>query len=393
MKPVIILSHFFPFPPQVGAEKRINLILRAISSFTEVVMIANLSKDADLEEAKKYCSEVFLVKQKSAENLKRIQRRFLSLFSSFPPSGLHLDLNSFKKILYSLPEKYSQSMLLLEAIWFMKILKNNDKRIVILDQHNLDSSVLYKRFQNAKFPISLLYWLDYIKQRNFEKKNVRRVRKILSVSDEDRDNHLKMFGNLDIEVVENCIDLENYKIIKPNFEGRTILFTGDFNYAPNAEGLNYFIKRVFPKIKREIENVKLIVAGRNSSCLKIMDDHLCLYGEFQKEEEVFSKATITIAPLLTGGGSRYKIIESLAFGIPVVSTIQGAEGTKCGDNGIVIARNEEELSFHCVKLLKERQLAEELGLKGRKFVEENYSFEKMKKILKEIFEAISDGQN
>jgi glycosyltransferase involved in cell wall biosynthesis len=393
MKPVIILSHFFPFPPQVGAEKRINLILRAISSFTEVVMIANVSKNADLEEAKKYCSEVFLVKQKSGGNPERIKRRCSSLFSFFPPSGLHLDLNNFQKILYSLPEKYSQSVLLLEAIWFMKILKDEDKRIVVLDQHNLDSSVLQKRFQNAKFPISLLYKLDYIKQKHFEKKHLRRATKIMSVSEEDSISHLKIESNLDIEVVENAIDIDNYKFLKPNFENRTILFTGDFNYSPNIEGLSYFIRRVFPKIKGEVENIKLIVAGRNSKKLKIGDKAVLLYGEFQKEEEVFSKATITIAPLLTGGGSRYKIIESLAFGIPVVSTIQGAEGIKPGDNGILIARDEDQFSSHCIKLLKDRKLTWEMGEKGRKFVEINYSFENIKKKIKDILEATSDGQN
>lgn len=391
MKPVIVLAHFFPFPPQVGAEIRTNFIVKTLAGMTEVILIAPEKLGADIEEAKKYCREVYQVKNLSDKKSVKILRRAKELFSFFPASGRHINIKGFKEILNSISEKYSEALIWLEAIWLMEVLKKDEERDIILNQHNIDSLVTERRYKNAKLPLKILFFNDFMKQRRYERKNIRRVVKIFAVSEEEKKKHKEIFGDLNIDVLPNAIEIERYPLLLPNSEEATITMTGDFGYSPNVEGFSYFMSRIFGKIKEKIDNLKVMVAGRKSKNIRVLSGNVVLYGEFDDPSEVYKKTTISVAPILVGGGSRYKIIESLAFGIPVVSTREGAEGLELSqDEGLYVGKDEEDFAEKVVRLLKNYELAKESGKKGRKSIEDKYSYktltESFEKSLKEILQ-------
>lgn len=390
MRPIIVLSHFFPFPPNVGAEKRISFVIKMLSSLTEVVLIAQESGLSDLEEAKKYCSLVFTIKNNNGLT-SRLIHRLKEPFVSFPSCGRHLRIDEFKRILYSLPQKYNDGLIWLEAIWLIEALEKQEKRIIVLDQHNLDSSVLKRRYLNALFPFKILYYIDFLKQKKYEIENIQRTKKIFSVSKEEKEKHKTLFNIENVDILPNVIDFEKYNKLKPNYEEKTILMTGDFGYEPNIEGLKYFIKNIFPKVKKEIKEVKVFVAGKNSKKVKIDESQIVLYGEFDEPKEVYVKAYLSIAPILTGGGSRYKIIESLAMGIPVVSTLEGAEGLEISsEEGVFIASDSDDFAKKIVALFNDKELAEQAGTKGRKVVEERFSFSSVKSnFVKSVLEIVA----
>lgn len=374
MKPVIVLSHFFPFPSNVGAEKRVSFVVKTLSSLTEVVLIAQGSGLSDVEEAKKYCAEVVLIKDKSKGILSRILNRLKEPFTLFPASGRHLNISEFREKLYLLPPKYESAVLWIEAIWLMEVFKKDEKRKIVLDQHNMDSFVIKKRSFNKSFPINCLLFLDYLKQKKFEKKYLKKAEQIFVVSVDDREKHENIYCLKNIKVIPNVIDVEKYPLLLPNTKSRTLVMTGDFGYEPNVEGLQYFIKNVLPQIKENIEDIKVMVAGRGSKNLKVKSSDIVLYGDFIKPDEVYKEAFLSIAPILTGGGSRYKIIESLAFGIPVVSTEQGAEGLDLKEkDGLFIAANPNDYAKKIVDIFKNSELSKKAGINGRKCVEEKFS--------------------
>jgi len=389
LKPVIVLAHFFPFPAQVGAEIRTNFVVKALSKITDVILIAPLKSGADIEEAKRYCKEIYQVKSFSESKIARILRRVKEPFVSFPAAGRHLNIREFKKNLYSLEKKYDDALLWLEAVWLMESLDNNDKRKVVLNQHNLDSAVIEKRCKNTNFPLNILLYNDFIKQRKFERNNLKRAYKIFSVSEEEKENHLKLFGDLKIDVLPNAVEIEKYPLLLPNIASQTITMTGDFGYTPNVEGFYFFLNNIFDKIKKELNGIKVVVAGRKSQDIKVHSEDVILYGEFKEPSEVYKKTTVSIAPILTGGGSRYKIIESLAFGIPVVSTKEGAEGLDIRDGeGVFIGNDPKDFAKKVIELLKNAELAKESGTKGRKTIEEKYSFKSVMQSFEKSVEEI-----
>lgn len=381
MKPVVVLSHFFPFPPVVGAELRTSAIVKALSEITDVVLISQQREDGDLNQTKIYCKECILIKRLKNSHFERIKRRMFEVFNPFPSAGRLINIGGFKRALYSLSPKYQEAILFLEAIWLLDAIEKNDRRKIILNQHNLDSKVLQRRAQNATFPLSTLYKIDYLKQLKYEKRSIDRVTKIFVVSKEDEIYHREIFKGCDIDILPNVVEIEDYPLLNIDTDNQNLLMTGDFNYAPNLEGLKYFRKKIIPLLKRDGFKGSVYVAGRGSENLTT-DENIKIYGRFEKREEIFSKAALSIVPILTGGGSRYKIIESLAMGIPVVSTIYGAEGIEFREGcGIYIAKDEDEFAKIVIQLLKNKEKLIEAGRNGRNFIKENYSLQKVREIL------------
>jgi len=388
---VIVLSHFFPFPSKVGAEKRVSFIVKTLSSLTEVVLIAQGNDLSDVEEAKKYCSDAYLIKCRGNGFFSKIFNRLKEPFTFFPASGRHLNIADFRKKLYSLRGKYDGAVLWLEAIWLMDILKKNEKREIVLDQHNLDSLVLKKRSLNSPFPLNILFNLDFLKQKRFEKKHFKKARRIFVVSLDDKEKHKEIYGLKNVKTIPNVVDIEMYPLLLPNTQKRTLVMTGDFGYEPNFEGLTYFVKNVLPEIKERIKDIRLLVAGKRSKNLKIEDGGVVLYGEFDEPQEVYKEAFLSIAPILTGGGSRYKIIESLAFGIPVVSTKEGAEGLDLKEeDGLFIADTPEDYANKIINIFKNAELNKRAGMNGRKAITEKFSFQAVAENFKrEIIEILN----
>jgi polysaccharide biosynthesis protein PslH len=379
---VIMVSHFFPFPARVGAEIRTAIILKTLSELTEVILISGNDGSGDVQEAKKYAGEVISVAPLGFGKVKSILRRLKEPFTAFPAAGRWLNLAAFRKSIYSVGNKHNDALLWLEASWLLDAVSKDEKREIVLDQHNLDSEVLKKRAQNARFPLSVLYNHDYLKQKTYEKQALKKASVIMSVSEEEKKLHEKLFQLDNVVVLPNLLELEKYKYSAPNYDSRTIIMTGDFAYEPNRVGAHYLVKKILPLVREQVHNPKIVFAGKGSGSLPLCEDGVELLGEFDKPEDVFSLASAAVAPIFTGGGSRYKILEALAFGVPVVSTTCGAEGLGLMDgDGLLIRDGDRQFAGGLSSILNGRELAAELSFKGRKKIEEHYSMDRCKAII------------
>lgn len=114
------------------------------------------------------------------------------------------------------------------------------------------------------------------------------------------------------------------------------LYFGHLQYAPNIEGLEVLHRELLPRLDAHGARYRVVVAGRGAQELSARIQHPCLLyaGLVNRIEDVVNASDAVVAPLLRGGGTRIKIIESIACGRPVVSTTAGAEGIDreaCGD--------------------------------------------------------------
>ncbi|HQQ48003.1 MAG TPA: glycosyltransferase, partial [Acidobacteriota bacterium] len=309
MRPVVMVSHFFPFPTRSGAEIRTALNLKMLSELAEVVLVANQPGDGDIAEAEKYAREVITVSPLGRGKMRSVLRRLKEPFSALPAAGSWLDIRRFKEVLGDLGGKYTDAVYWLEASWLLTALPEG-KKAVVLDQHNLDSEVLRKRAENASFPLSILYKHDFLKQRAFEKKELKKAAAVLAVSEEEKTLHERKFGLENVEVLPNLVDLERYPVIRGD-RAPAIIMTGDFGYEPNAAGAEYLVKDVMPLVREKIPDAALVIAGKGSGSLPFREEFVELMGPFERPEDAFSSASVAAVPIFVGGGSRYKIIEAL----------------------------------------------------------------------------------
>lgn len=159
----------------------------------------------------------------------------------------------------------------------------------------------------------------------------------------------------------------------------TILFVGSLNYHPNEDAIYYLIKEIWPRILYKKNNAKLIIAGskpgKDIKSLIHQTESVSLVENPVVIKEVFDKASLLIVPLRLAGGTRIKVLQAFAYGVPVVSTSIGVTGIDVRHNEtVMIGDDAADLADYCVHLLNNPSGIRTLTKKAHDFFTQNHSF-------------------
>jgi polysaccharide biosynthesis protein PslH len=171
-----------------------------------------------------------------------------------------------------------------------------------------------------------------------------------------------------------------------------LLFVGTLTYKPNSEGLKWFMDNIFPDFKKALPTAKLFIVGsRPKDDLKRLHDPdkgIELFGSVPDVKDFYKRCRAVIVPLLSGGGTRIKILEAAFAGRPVLSTPIGAEGLEIDDgNNILLFNNAEEFTFQYRKL-SDRAMYGSLVRNALKNVESRYSVRRFSDAMSCVLETI-----
>jgi hypothetical protein len=184
--------------------------------------------------------------------------------------------------------------------------------------------------------------------------------------------HLSGCGR--VIVVENGIDDVGDDEWEPP-DSHRLLYTGSPTYRPNAEAIAYFIREILPLIEASVPDVSLVVTG---SCPPVLPDELRhrrvqFVGLLDHLQTAYRQSRLMVVPLLSGTGTRIKILEAQAAGMPVVSTTKGAEGLDVvSGEHLVIADDPRGFADAVVRLLQERDASMRIGARARSHVRDRY---------------------
>lgn len=158
-----------------------------------------------------------------------------------------------------------------------------------------------------------------------------------------------------------------------------LLFNGALSYAPNAEAVAYFVRAILPRIEVAAPEVRLLVTGAAPAILPPGTEHLRVeltdWLSQREFEAVCRSARACVVPLRSGTGTRIKLLEALALGMPVVTTTKGAEGLSLiPDEHLLIADDPESFAAATIRLLTDPAFAAALGTRGRERVRERYDW-------------------
>lgn len=251
---------------------------------------------------------------------------------------------------------------------------------IVLDLDDLqDRKLEYRHEARRRYgPLSrrdrLFAIMDRIDLRRFRRLQadiVARARVVTVCSDLDADR----LGVANVEVVPN-----GYRApaITPraNNSTPTVLYLGDLTYRPNVEAAELLVKHVLPIIRRSIPAVQVRLVGDYGNDVAPLgaEPGVTLAGRVPDVAPELARADVALVPMLSGGGTRIKILESFAYGVPVVSTTVGAEGIDV-ENGVhlLLADTPEGLAEACVRVLSDPELAGALAHRARRRYEERYT--------------------
>ena len=201
---------------------------------------------------------------------------------------------------------------------------------------------------------------------------------ILVVSEEDRIRCQQERPGRKVLVIPNGIDCA---AVKPKAWGResppVVLFTGDMGFAPNVDAAILLASRLFPEIRRNHPDAELRLVGRNpeSRVRRFSGTGITVTGEVPDMTPHLHQATIYVAPHFTGAGTRTKLLEAMAAGLPIVTTTVGIEGIDAAhERHVLIADDPPSLIAAMNRLLGDASERVRLGTAARQLVEERYDW-------------------
>lgn len=178
-------------------------------------------------------------------------------------------------------------------------------------------------------------------------------------------------------LVPNGVDLSRYGFREEPARGELLFFVGDLSWPPNAEGVRWFRREVWPLLKRKRPAARVEVLGRRppADLLAVRDEDFRILGEGDDTRPHWQRAAVAVVPLRAGGGTRLKILEAAASGVPVVSTPVGAEGLELEPGPeIAIAEEPEAFAEAAAALLADPKARRRQAAAARKRVESLYDW-------------------
>jgi glycosyltransferase involved in cell wall biosynthesis len=183
-----------------------------------------------------------------------------------------------------------------------------------------------------------------------------------------------------VGVVRNGVDTTVYAGDARLAPGRNrILFVGSMDYHPNVEAVRYFASRVWPGLRAARPELIFTVVGSNPGPQVrelAQQEGIEVTGTVPRVEPYYEEAAAVVVPLFEGGGTRLKIVEAMAAGVPVLSTRLGAEGIAVTDGkDVLFCDADEDWMERIVQLLNQPERWIALGMAGRKLAEEQYDWQ------------------
>lgn len=178
-------------------------------------------------------------------------------------------------------------------------------------------------------------------------------------------------------VIENGVGTLPSAVWKP-VHSSELLYTGSLCYAPNSEAIVHFIGNIMPLIEGEFANVALTVTGQLPERLPeaIRRPRVHLTGSLDSLDYTFQQSRVFIAPLLSGTGTRIKLLEAMAHGMPIVTTAKGAEGLPVEDGKhLLIADSPAHFAAAVRRLMGDPDLSSRLGAAGRDLVADRFTWD------------------
>ena len=170
-----------------------------------------------------------------------------------------------------------------------------------------------------------------------------------------------------------------------------LIFLGGFRHPPNLDGICWFVEKVWPLLMKKGFDKKLIIVGADppAEVKRLASRNIQVLGYVEMLDPVFAKCRAAIAPLRYGAGLKGKIISSLSYGVPCVSTPIGVEGSGLRDEQqVLVGRDAMEMATQILRLYADDVLWTHLSEGGRDFFEKHFStdavFPKIKKLFNQL---------
>jgi polysaccharide biosynthesis protein PslH len=240
--------------------------------------------------------------------------------------------------------------------------------------------------------LKLFYYLEALKLKQLESRVFSELDLGIAVSEPDRQHLERLCPKGRFVVVENGVDVRAFVPDQNLVEPNALVWVGGFHHSPNCEAVRFFLDEIYPRIKQEKAEIMFYVVGSGvPDWLRrraTSDPSIVLTGYVDDPLPYIQRATVFVAPILSGGGTKLKVLEAMAVGKAIVSTSIGVEGIEGKDQEhFMVADRPEAFSSAVASLLNDDIFRERLGANARKRAMEKYDWEAICEAISGIYQS------
>lgn len=377
-KRVLFLSRWFPFPADNGSKIRVHNLLGGLSRHYDVTLLSFTEEGPESainNFTHPFCEHIRTVHWRGFQPG---SPRAIAGYLSFKPRSI-IDTYSadMARLIEETLQKRSFDLVIASQVDMAAYVDHFAGPPALFDE--VEIGALHQQLSQTTLPAdrarTALRWWKYQK---YITSLVRGFCYCTVVSEPEKMMLVKAGVPAEkIHLVPNSVDLKAYRGIAGNPERNKLIFPGSIRFYANHDAVTWFLKDIFPLIRNEAPEVKLIITGDRGDISFPSQPGVHFTGFLEDVKPAIASSWISLAPIRMGGGTRLKILESMSLGTPVVSTSKGAEGLAVAHNEhLLLADTPQEFARQVIRLLFDTQLRHTLGENGKRLVAERYDWAK-----------------
>ena len=391
---VLYLCHRIPYPPDKGDKIRAFHQLRAIAARHEVDVFTLADEATDLTHRAALAAHCHQLTVSRVHPKLAGLRSLPYLLTGTPLTVPYFYSSELQTEVRKAVASRSYDRIFVYCSAMAQYVQSVDGIPQVLDLVDVDSDKWMQYAAFTKFPFSAVYRREGRTLQAYERTACQRASCVLVSTEREAQLARRVAPGANVHVLPNGVNTEYFK---PEAGSSTacqaqeaVIFTGDMSYFPNEEAVIFFARQVLPLIRREIAGVRFLIVGRNPG-RKVQElqkiEGVEVTGFVPDVRTWLAKAQVAVAPFTIAAGIQNKILEAMAYGLPVVATLRAAQGlsSRVADK-VHTGNTPEELASKVIVLVWDSQLAQRIGLDGRHAVMQDYSWDSALDRLLELLE-------
>jgi glycosyltransferase involved in cell wall biosynthesis len=399
---ILFLSQVLPYPLDAGPKMRSYFVLRYLAQRHQVTLLTFV-RDTDRPEhiahLAEFCHAVHTVPMRRSR-WRDLKFLLQSLLNRQPFLIIRDEVPAMTVQIRQLIDEGQFDLVHADQLWmapYALIARQAAASLppkLVLDQHNAVYLIPRRLAETESNPIKRQFMGREARLlATYETEVCRRFDHVVWVTEEDRRAvaALALSATTRLSpstVIPICADPSHIKPIERVANSRRITFLGGLHWPPNAQGVAWFFRNVFPQVRASVPEAVLTVIGKNPPP-GLEGEGVEVTGYVADPSPYLAETVAFIVPLHAGGGMRVKILDAWSWGLPIISTTIGAEGIDIeSGKDMLIADTAEAFAQAVIQVLKDPGLAQRLGETGRQTVETKYNWQTVYMAWDEVYQEL-----
>jgi len=373
---ILFLSTWFPYPPDNGSKLRVRSLLRGLCQHHDVTLLSFVDRShASLPEPR--------------TRLKAIRTVSMRPYNPLAPGALAGFFSPTPRVVVGTYQARMAELIREElgrdrydlvvasqwptaAYWSNFVDVPSVLEEIEVGMLEAKKAMAVGTLKRMRHQFTLLKWQFYLRQL------LPHFRVCTVVSDVEAALIRRMVpGYHHLEVIPNGVNLEDYRYQPRAPRPNELIFTGSLRFFANYDAADWFLRSVYPRVQAAVPGVHLTVTGDYAHLPPSRSSGSVTFtGVVSDVHHRVASSWVSLAPIRLGGGTRFKILEAMALGTPIVATSKGAEGLEVQhDEHLLLADTSEAFAEATIRLLKDPALRDRLAHNAYQLVYEKYNWQ------------------